>query len=95
MALPWQKSKPQGSAAVIMKTRVPDTSVDSEKDNNDEGLEECMSELSDALASGDKKAAAKAFRNASRIVDSEPHEEGEHTNNYDDLNELAAQKENE
>lgn len=91
--LPFLKNKQSGSASVIMKTRAPDSpEKENENSGDDEGLTACMSELADALHSGDHKSAAKAFRNAARIVDSEPHDEGEHTNDYDDMNELAAKE---
>ncbi len=91
--LPFLSKKNNGTASLTIKTRTPDEHSDKEPNEN-EGLEECMSELSEALTSGDKKAAARAFKAAFQICESEPHEEGEHTNDYDSQNELAA-KDNE
>ncbi len=43
-----------------------------------DSLEAAMSELHSALNSKDYKGAADIFRSAYQLLDSEPHEEGEH-----------------
>jgi len=62
------------SAAPDKIQRKPDDGAEEDYD----GLEACMSELSAALKADDAKAAAIAFRSACELVDSQPHEEGEH-----------------
>ena len=65
-------------AAVSMP--VPDKierKPDNESDEFD-SLEGAMSELHSALNSKDYKGAAEIFRSAFYLLDSEPHEEGEH-----------------
>lgn len=41
-------------------------------------LEGCVQELIAAVKSGDAKAAARAFKDAFQVCESEPHDEGEH-----------------
>ena len=71
--LPFLKRKEEvGMSGPIEKVeRKPDDDAGDDLDY----LEGCMSELSEALKSGDHKAAAEAFRAACQIVDTEPHEE--------------------
>jgi len=44
----------------------------------DMGLEQCAMELIDAVKGGDVQGVIGALRAAFQILDSEPHEEGEH-----------------
>jgi len=72
--LPFLKKAP--SAGVIVTTRQPDE----QKDSEDHGLRQCAKELIDAVHTKDEAAVARAIRAAFEILDSEPHEEGPHTN---------------
>jgi hypothetical protein len=88
MSLPFLKTNRNNNAGVIVQHRASD---EPENDNKDDGLETCLEEMHAAMDARDYKQAARSLRAAFQICDSEPHEEGEHTNDYDDLNEQAAE----
>ena len=71
--LPFLKAK---EASVSMPAESVKRKPDEEEDMD--YLEGCMAELCEAVKSGDAKGAAAAFRAAFQILESEPHEEGEH-----------------
>lgn len=92
MSLPFLK--PKHVAGVIISHRKADGGKVEEPSDKDAGLEAAAEDLARAITSKDPKHIALAFRNAFQICDSEPHEEGEHTNeednSYDSMNEKAA-----
>lgn len=91
--LPFLAKQKHQSAGVIMKTRKPDeTSEKTDESGDDAGLEAAAHDLHSAVHSGDIKGIASALRAAFEILDSMPHEEGPHTNDYDSQNELAAKE---
>ena len=75
MPLPFlNKSKEASTSAPVEPVR-------RKPDNEEEydGLHACAEDLKQALDEGDTKAIASALRAAFEILDSEPHEEGPHT----------------
>lgn len=76
--LPFLKKKPQ-VAGIITKVREPDSDKPQDSEE-DQGLRACARDLIDAVHSQDEGRVASAIRAAFAICDSEPHEEGEHTN---------------
>lgn len=93
MPLPFLQNK-KTIAGVIMSKRKPEGGSEetsgTEADNYD-GIEECMKGFKRAFEEGDTKSMAKHFKEAFQIADSEPHNEGEHTNEED--NSFQAQNE--
>jgi hypothetical protein len=88
--LPFLKKKPV--AGLIIKTRESDKpEQENEQLNSEEALKACASDLIDAVHNRDIKAAADAMRAAFECLESEPHEEN--SNDYDSLNEKAAEQE--
>jgi hypothetical protein len=75
--LPFLK-KPHGHVGLIIKTRQPDAGAENVKE--DKGLEACASDMLRAIQANDPKSFAVAIKNAFDIMESEPHEEGEHSN---------------
>jgi hypothetical protein len=88
--LPFLKQKQQ--AGVIVNQRKPDSIK--EDSSEDYALESAAEDLIRAHNTKDIKAVAAALRAAFQILDAEPHEEGEHTNDednsFDSLNIKAA-----
>jgi hypothetical protein len=78
MPLPFLKLKQDAAASspVEVMERKPDEQDEKEYD----GLEAAMEELHQALTAKNYAGAAQIFRDAAELVDSQPHEEGEHTN---------------
>lgn len=78
--LPFLKKK-QATAAAAPTTnfRAPDDKEKAEKDQQD-GMHMAAMDLIRSVQSGDVKGTAEALRAAFEIADSEPHKEGEHTN---------------
>lgn len=73
----------QSDAAIV--SPVPDKierKPDDSKDEEFDSLEGAMQELHSALNSKDYKGAAQIFRSAFELMDSQPHEEGPHTNGH-------------
>lgn len=81
--LPILKKTPQ--VGLIITQRKPDE-VDKAQpeEEGDASGEAAFQDIMEAIKSGDVKAGAKALRSAFEIFDSEPHEEGPHTDDSDD-----------
>ena len=77
--IPFLKRKQDGSASMPVDTIHREHDEDSDGSDFD-GLETAMEELHNALMAKNYKGAAQIFRDAQELIDSEPHEEGEHTN---------------
>jgi hypothetical protein len=89
LPLPFLKKRQEGGVAgLIIKRRTPDEKPPGE-DDNAAAIESCASELINAIHNKDIKAAAMALKDAFDILESMPHEEGEHT--YNEQNQLAAE----
>ncbi len=90
--LPFLRKKSEASQpGIIMKTRTPDATTEPEVgDESDHAIEAAASDLIDAVHSKDIKRTADAIKAAFEICESQPHEEGEHTNDYDAMNAAAA-----
>lgn len=74
MALPWQKNKEGGAVGPVdRKVREHD------EDHDFDTMHAAAFDLKEALKNDDVQAIAAALRAAFQIMDSEPHEEGEHT----------------
>ena len=73
--LPWLKKQKDASASA------PVESVEREPDGDEEfePLETVAEELCQAIEKKDYGAIAEALRSAFGLLESEPHEEGEHT----------------
>ena len=69
-----KKDEASTSAPADKISRKPDEG----KEEDYDGLEACMSELSSALKADDHKAAAVAFRSAFDMLEMGPHEEIDH-----------------
>lgn len=91
--LPFLKPKNQSVAGLIIKTRASDSPEAPEQDENDKSgaIEACSQALITAVHAKDVKAVSEALKDAFEILDSMPHEEGEHT--YDAQNQKAAKGE--
>lgn len=102
MPLPFLKHKnDSGIAGMLIAKRKPDgagmsspspAETETEESKDSDGIDSAASDLIVAVHARDSKAVAAALRAAFEICDSEPHEEGEHTNphSYDAQNEKAA-----
>ena len=78
--LPFMKKKQEvGGSGVIIKTR-PSDKPDENQDDSSAGIEACAKDLIDAVHARDIQGAASAIKAAFEILDSMPHEEGEHIN---------------
>ena len=79
--IPFLKKQRGGIAGISTEYRKPDETT-KEKSAADEepGLKACAADLMRAVSNGDEIGVAKAIRAAFEILDSEPHEEGEHIN---------------
>jgi hypothetical protein len=94
-----KSKKDQTSPGIITKTRTPDEHNQSDEDDPKAGHLAAAEALIAAVKSGHAQGVADALQDAFTMMDSEPHEEGEHTNKpsphtYDSQNQLAA-KDNE
>lgn len=78
MALPWMKRRSQQSG-ISIEYRKPDSSKQ-DSDDNDSGLDMGAEDLIRAIEQKDKSKVKAAIRAMFEILDSEPHEEGPHTN---------------
>ena len=90
--LPFLKKHVKQSG-VIVSERKPDQPHEVEQaESEDYGLEACASDVMQAIEMKDKKALADAMKAFFQIVDSMPHEEGEHieAHSYDAQNAKAA-----
>jgi hypothetical protein len=81
--LPWLKHKHE--TGLIVEKRKPDGNLQEShsEGNEDSALKQCSADLIRALTDKDEDAVASALRSAFEILDSEPHEEGPHTNEED------------
>lgn len=84
MSLPFIKTQRQ-QTGIATDYRKPDENKD--LDNADHAMEAVAKDLIDAIKGDNFKLLAKALRSAFEIADLEPHSEGEHTNNSEDLDE--------
>lgn len=93
--LPFLKHKKDtGIAGIIIKKRNPDTQ-DTESTEETSSIDTCAQDLIDAVHAKDVAGVSEALKAAFKIMESEPHEEGEHTNkpsphSYDAQNAAAA-----
>lgn len=77
--LPFLKPRPQ--TGVVITQRMSDHGVKPDTSDQDyDSIEACATDLIRAVHAKDAQAVCKALRAAFEIMDSEPHEEGEHTN---------------
>lgn len=72
-----KKKQDGGSAATV---RINDEGKINASSSEDMGLASAAEDLCRGIENKDHKAIANALRAAFQILDSEPHEEGEHTN---------------
>lgn len=84
MALNFLKHKIVPVLMVKTKAMADGDMVTSSKEE-DMGLEEACEEIILAMRSGSKSKMASALRSAFQILDSEPHEEGEHTDEEENI----------
>lgn len=92
--LPFLKNKDKYGPGLMVKTRAPDQKPqDEQEDNHSMAIEACAHELIAAIHAKDVKSVAEALKDAFEILDSMPHEEGEHTepHSYDAQNIKAAE----
>lgn len=83
--LPFLKNRDKQSGGIVHKYKSPDGGIKSEPTYSDgDDLRECASDLLKAVQSNDINAVAEAIRAAFTILDSQPHEEGPHTNESSD-----------
>lgn len=76
MAIPWLKNKSKMQDGIAVQYRQPDHPEDKSEDEH--GLEAGAQDLIQAIHSKDKKLVLAAIRSLFEILDSLPHEEGEH-----------------
>jgi hypothetical protein len=90
--LPFLAKKRQ--VGVIVESRKPDGDVkeQSQESEENQGLEACAQDLLSAIERKDARALANAIKAAFEICESYPHEEGEHSEDYDAQNAMAARK---
>lgn len=100
--LPFLKLKQSPVAGLIIKKRAPDEPSESEVPKDDEdhsaAIHSCAHDLLKAFEAKDIKGIAEALADAFSILDSKPHDEGEHTNaephSYDAQNAKAGAAQN-
>ena len=78
--LPFLNRKQTGIAGTIIKNRTPDEKPEEKQDDNKASHRAAASDLLAAIKSEDIDGIAEALNNAFQIMDSEPHNEGPHTN---------------
>jgi hypothetical protein len=71
--LPYLKKKQD-----VVSVAGPDKMVRAADNEEFDSMEGAMNELYEALRAGNFKGAAQIFKSAVELIDSEPHEEGEH-----------------
>ncbi len=76
-------------SSLIVKVRQPDEKPEEDQDDKDAAIHACASDLINAIHEKNIPAAADAIKSAFEILDSMPHEEGEHTSphTYEDQKE--------
>lgn len=84
--------KPKRQDGVIVAQRKPNGNIDMDLDKNmdDESIDYCSQDLLDGINSKDIKKISSALKSAFEILDSQPHEEGPHT--YEAQNIKAAKE---
>lgn len=80
--LPFLKRAKEASASAPVE-KIEREHDDTYEEDEYDMLDSAMSELIDAVKSGDVKAASQAFRSAFEMCESIPHNEGEHTEEND------------
>jgi hypothetical protein len=88
--LPFLKRKDGiATSTVLVKHREPDEQNEQDKDDPSAAHEACAKALLTAINASDIRGIAEALKDAFTLMDSEPHEEGEHTepHSYDAQNE--------
>ena len=84
--LPFLKKKNEASiSGLIIKHRTPDEAPETQDEQADQSaaIEECASELIDAVHARDIKRVAAAFKDAFDILEAMPHDEVDHTESED------------
>ncbi len=76
--LPFLKPKDKSVAGLIIKTRTPDEKPEDAQEDPASEIHECSQALIHAVHAQDVKAVSQAIKDAFDILDSMPHEEGEH-----------------
>ena len=78
--LPFLKPKQKGYATgIIVKNRTPDEKPEENQEDKDASIHACAKDLITAVHAHDIPGAAEAMRSAFEILESQPHEEAEHT----------------
>jgi len=80
-------------SGLMISKRTPDEPAGKEEPMQDDAnheLEMAMEDFLRAMNAKDSKAMAVAIKDAFDICDAQPHEEGPHTNDYDEQNEKAS-----
>lgn len=74
--------KPRQQSGLTISIRKPDGGSEESHTAGDEdhGLDSCSEDLIKAMHAKDAKGVTSALKAAFEILDSQPHEEGEHTN---------------
>jgi len=94
--LPFLKNKQKvaGVSGIIIKNRQPDDKPDTDEDDPSAAIKACAQSLIDAVHSKNVQGVSDALADAFAILDSMPHEEGEHVepHSYDAQNEAAAEE---
>lgn len=91
--LPFLNKQKQQSG-IIVKNREPDSKPEGEQADNT-AIETCMHDLIKAIHSRDARAASEAIKDVFAVLESMPHEEGEHSDphSYSAQNQAAADEE--
>lgn len=76
--LPFLKKKEGGNAGLVIKTRVPDEKLQSDSSEESDLVKQCAQDLLKAIESKNVQGIADALYDAFSLMDSMPHEEGEH-----------------
>lgn len=84
MNLPFLKNKQNVAGVIMTKVRSPDHPENKEDESN-QGLLAASRDLIKAVQASDEKGVAQAIEAAFTILDSQPHEEGEHTNEDEEM----------
>lgn len=86
MSLPFLAKPKNNVAGIIIAKRKSDgisnqvEMASDDQSSDDSGLESAADDILRAISANDSKQLARALRSAFEILDSEPHEEGPHTN---------------
>jgi len=90
--LPFLKSKKDGgNTGLIVKTRAPDQTQETDEDDPSQGHIACAHALMDAIKANDAQGVSDALYDAFTLMEVQPHEESSHSkHDYDSQNERAA-----